>query len=45
MGSKEIIKIDENFILIRFQNESDTTFRVEHPIEQGLIQFHFNNKL
>ena len=44
MGSKEIIKIDENFILIRFQNESDTTFRVEHPIEQGLIQFHFNIK-
>ena len=44
MGSKEIIKIDENFILIRFQNESDATFRVEHPIEQGLIQFHFNIK-
>ncbi len=41
MGSKEIIKIDENFILIRFQNETETTFRVEHPIDQGLIQFHF----
>jgi AraC-like DNA-binding protein len=44
MGSKEIIKIDENFILIRFQNEEETVFRVEHPIDQGLIQFHFNIK-
>jgi AraC-like DNA-binding protein len=44
MGSQEIIKIEEDFILIRFQNDENDVFRVERPINQGLIQFHFGIK-
>src|SRR3954465_8992764 len=44
MGSKEIIKIEEDFTLIRFQNDSDDVFRAEHKIKTGLIQFHFGIK-
>ncbi len=44
MGSQEIIKIEEDFILIRFQNDNDEIYRVERPINQGLIQFHFGIK-
>ncbi len=44
MGSQEEIKIEEDFILIRFQNDDNEVFRVERPINQGLIQFHFGIK-
>ena len=44
MGSQEIIKIEEDFILIRFQNDGTDNFRFERPINQGLIQFHFGIK-
>ncbi|RZJ29446.1 MAG: AraC family transcriptional regulator [Flavobacterium sp.] len=44
MGSKEIISIEEDFTLIRFQNDSDETFRAQHEIKTGLIQFHFGIK-
>lgn len=44
MGSQEIIKIEEDFILIRFQNDGSDNFRFERPINQGLIQFHFGIK-
>ncbi|MBC7438616.1 MAG: helix-turn-helix transcriptional regulator, partial [Flavobacterium sp.] len=44
MGSQEIIKIEEDFILIRFQNDENDVFRVERSINQGLIQFHFGIK-
>jgi AraC-like DNA-binding protein len=44
MGSQEIIKIEEDFTLIRFQNDSDETFRAEHQVKTGLIQFHFGIK-
>lgn len=44
MGSQETIKIEEDFILIRFQNDENEIFRVERPINQGLIQFHFGIK-
>ena len=44
MGSQEIIKIEEDFILIRFQNDGNDIFCVERPIGQGLIQFHFGIK-
>jgi AraC-like DNA-binding protein len=44
MGSAEIIKIEEDFTLIRFQNDSDESFRATHEIKTGLIQFHFGLK-
>lgn len=44
MGSQEVIKIEEDFILIRFQNDENEAFQVEKEISQGLIQFHFGIK-
>ena len=44
MGSQEEIKIENDFILIRFQNDENESFRVERHINQGLIQFHFGMK-
>jgi AraC-like DNA-binding protein len=44
MGSQEEIQIENDFILIRFQNDGNDPFRVERHISQGLIQFHFGIK-
>jgi AraC-like DNA-binding protein len=44
MGSQEEIKIENDFILIRFQNDGNENFYVKRPIIQGLIQFHFGIK-
>lgn len=44
MGSTEEIKIEEDFILLRFQNDSDEVVRFERPVNMGLIQFHFGLK-
>ena len=44
MGSQEEIKIEEDFILIRFQNDSDSVFHFERQVNTGLIQFHFGLK-
>jgi AraC-like DNA-binding protein len=44
MGSKEEIKIDDDFILIRFQNDTDTSITIERSVTMGLIQFHFGLK-
>jgi AraC-like DNA-binding protein len=44
MGSQEVIKIEDDFILIRFQNDENEPFQVERQITQGLIQFHFGIK-
>jgi AraC-like DNA-binding protein len=44
MGSQEVIKIEDDFTLIRFQNDGSEIFRVERQIHQGLIQFHFGLK-
>jgi len=44
MGSQEVIKIEDDFILIRFQNDGNEVFQAERPISQGLIQFHFGIK-
>ncbi|WP_313806145.1 AraC family transcriptional regulator [Flavobacterium sp.] len=44
MGSTEEIKIEEDFILLRFQNDSDDTVRFERQVHTGLIQFHFGLK-
>ena len=44
MGSKEEIKIDDDFILIRFQNDTDKASTFQRPVTLGLIQFHFGLK-
>ena len=44
MGSQEVITIEEDFTLIRFQNDDNEIFRAERQIQQGLIQFHFGIK-
>lgn len=44
MGSQEEIKIENDFIMLRFQNESNTLYKIERPVSQGLIQFHFGIK-
>ena len=44
MGSLEVVTIEEDFTLIRFQNDDDTVFTAERQIKQGLIQFHFGIK-
>ena len=44
MGSLEEIKIENEFILLRFQNDSNETIKIERPVSQGLIQFHFGIK-
>ena len=44
MCSQEVIKIEDDFILIRFQNDENEPFHVEKQISQGLIQFHFGIK-
>ncbi len=44
MGSQEIVTIEEDFTLIRFQNNENEVFIAERQIQQGLIQFHFGIK-
>jgi len=44
MGSQEEIKIENEFILYRFQNDGNETYKIEKDIQQGLIQFHFGIK-
>ena len=44
MGSQEVITIEEDFTLIRFQNDDDAVFTAKRQIKQGLIQFHFGIK-
>ena len=44
MGSQEVIQIEEDFTLIRFQNDGETNFYAQHEVSHGLIQFHFGIK-
>ena len=44
MGSKEIITIENDFTLIRFQNDTDEISTFQSPVNMGLIQFHFGLK-
>ena len=37
MGSQEIINIENDFTLIRFQNDGNDNFHVKKDINQGLI--------
>lgn len=44
MGSQEEIKIEDDFTMIRFQNDDAVVYLAEKQIQQGLIQFHFGIK-
>jgi AraC-like DNA-binding protein len=44
MSSKEIITIENDFTLIRFQNDTDEISTFQSPVTMGLIQFHFGLK-
>ena len=44
MSTQEIITIENDFTLIRFQNDSDETVVIERQVDIGLIQFHFGLK-
>jgi len=44
MSAAEEIKIEPDFILLRFQNDTNETQRFEKQVKTGLIQFHFNVK-
>ena len=44
MSSFEEIKIDDDFTLLRFQNDSENKETLEKQVGTGLIQFHFNVK-
>ena len=44
MGSPEIITIEEDFIIIKSENNSTETEFISHSVTTGLIQFHFQLK-
>lgn len=44
MSSQEEIKIEDDFILIRFQNDADEVVYFERKVDNGLLQFHFGIK-
>ena len=44
MGSQEEIKIENDFYLIRFQNDTDETIVYQRPVHNQLIQFHYGLK-
>ena len=44
MSSQEEIKIDDDFILIRIQNDTHESLTIERQVKTGLIQFHFGLK-
>jgi AraC-like DNA-binding protein len=44
MGATEEIKIEDDFIVLRFQNDSDETSHFERDVDVDLIQFHFGIK-
>ena len=44
MGAHEEIKIEDDFIVLRFQNDSDETTHFEREVDVDLIQFHFGIK-
>jgi AraC-like DNA-binding protein len=44
MGSHEEIKIEDDFFVLRFQNDSNETSHFERDVNVDLIQFHFGIK-
>jgi AraC-like DNA-binding protein len=44
MGSQDVITIEDDFTLLRFQNDDDKTFLAQREVTSGLIQFYFGLK-
>jgi AraC-like DNA-binding protein len=44
MSAPEIIKVEDDFTLLLFQNETESMVSYEHQVNMGLIQFHFGLK-
>lgn len=44
MSTLEEVKIEQDFILLRFQNDTNEVQHVDKQVKTGLIQFHFNVK-
>lgn len=44
MGSLEEIKIEDDFLLLRFQNDGSENYLIKRAVPQGLIQFHYGLK-
>jgi AraC-like DNA-binding protein len=44
MSAPEIIKVEDDFTLLLFQNETESKVSYEHQVNMGLIQFHFGLK-
>ena len=44
MSSQDIITIEDDFTLLRFQNDSDEVYCTQREVKSGLIQFHFGLK-
>jgi AraC-like DNA-binding protein len=44
MSSVDTITIEEDFTLLRFQNDSSEMYSTQREIKSGLIQFHFSLK-
>jgi AraC-like DNA-binding protein len=44
MGSVDTITIEDDFTLLRFQNDSENVFCAQRELSSGLIQFHFGLK-
>ncbi len=44
MGAVEEIKIEDDFFVLRFQNDSDEVSRFERGVNAEMIQFHFGVK-
>ncbi len=44
MSSQDTITIENDFTLIRFQNDSNKTVVIDRQVDIGLIQFHFGLK-
>lgn len=44
MSAPEIIKVEDDFTLLLFQNETESMVTYERQVNMGLIQFHFGLK-
>ena len=44
MSSQDIITIEDDFTLLRFQNDGDEVYFTQREVKSGLIQFHFGLK-
>jgi AraC-like DNA-binding protein len=44
MGSHEVVRIEDDFMLIRFQNDGSESYNVQREVSSGMIQFHFGIK-